>query len=71
MHSVWCAIAAYYQNCFDNKILLLKRKKKTEKPSVIIMQDTYILWHTEKECFNILIKKTPTQHVRVPLNLII
>lgn len=27
MHSVWHAVAAYYQNHFDNKILLLKRKK--------------------------------------------
>lgn len=28
MQSVWHAVAAYYQNHFDNTILLLKRKKE-------------------------------------------
>lgn len=70
MHSVQRAIAAYYQNHFDNKIILLKRKNRKAKCKYLCKILLYcgIL---KKECFNILIKKTPTQHIRVPLNLVI
>lgn len=40
MRSVWHAIAADYQKHFDNKILLLFKKKK--KPSVNIYCITFI-----------------------------
>lgn len=36
MHTIWHAVAAYYQNHFDNKILLLKRKKKKGKTSASV-----------------------------------